>query len=498
MRHPTISSTFLLLTGLIPLCGSINDKTTEKNKKKPNILFFFTDDQAANALGCSGNPYINTPNIDLIAEKGVRFTNTYVMGGHIRAICAPSRAMLMSGRFLFNVYEKLDGVVTMPMHFGTHGYKTFGTGKWHYTANSFEASFQKGKNVFLGGMSDHFNVPCRNLEDDGKLSETVIKGFSTDIFAEAAINFIKEYANDSRKNPFFCYIAFTAPHDPYSPHPGYIGMYPEQSLPLPGNFLSFEPFQFYEQQFQRDQFISPWPRTPEITRAILSDYYRLISHIDNKVGEMVRTLKEYDLYDNTIIIYASDNGMAIGNHGTFGKQALYEHSSKVPFIISGKGIPEGKVSDALVYLLDIFPTLTELCNLPEPELIDGESLVPVIKGKSEEVRPSLLTAFMHTARAVRTKEWKLIRYPERDYTELFNLKKDPLELNNLAGKVEYKAKQEELTDLMREWQNIANDTASLTAKTILPLEYDYKKLNQLRKPDRHQPRYTLKKYFEIE
>ena len=157
-----------------------------QGNSKPNVLFLFADDQRADALGCSGNPYIRTPNIDKLAERGVRFSNSYVMGGHHGAICAPSRAMLMSGKSLFNVYDRLTGVETMPQHFSKNGYVTFGTGKWHNEKEAFEAAFQYAKNVFLGGMSDHFKVPARNLGKDGKLGEPEYLSFSTDLFAGAA------------------------------------------------------------------------------------------------------------------------------------------------------------------------------------------------------------------------------------------------------------------------------------------------------------------------
>ncbi len=208
---------FLLAAWLI--ITSCNQKPVKegshpKEVKKPNVLFIIADDQRADALGCSGNIYIKTPNIDKLAQNGIRFNNCYVMGGHHGAICAPSRAMIMSGKSLFHVYDVLDGVKTMPMHFAEHGYETFGTGKWHNGKASFEASFQKGENVFLGGMSDHFKVPVRNLDENGKLSEPEFKGYSTDLFTEAAIDFISNYANGNRENPFFCYVSYTSPLDP--------------------------------------------------------------------------------------------------------------------------------------------------------------------------------------------------------------------------------------------------------------------------------------------
>ena len=475
-----------LIVGLLSFVGLAS------HAQKPNILILFADDQRADALGCSGNTYIKTPNLDRLAGNGVRFTNNYVMGGHHGAISAPSRAMLMTGKSLYHVYDVLDGLITMPMFLATHGYETFGTGKWHNGAKSFEASFQKGENVFLGGMCDHYNVPCRSLGTDGKLTEPVRMGFSTDLFTDAAIEYLDSYATGKREKPFFCYVAFTAPHDPRSPREDYIGMYPPESIPLPGNFKKFHPFVFDDMQI-RDENLAPWPRTPEIIQASLADYYALISHLDNRVGDILETLKKDGLYDNTIILYAADNGLAIGSHGLLGKQDLYEHSMKVPLIISGPGIPKNRVSDALVYLYDIYPTLINLCGLPQPDGVDGKDITPVIMGKTAAVRSSLFTVYRNTVRAVRDNEWKLIRYPERHYTQLFNLKNDPLEINNLAQNVKYRKKVDELMELLSKWQKETGDTAVLTSKSKLPMEYDPTKFKQV--PDQWQPEYTLKKYF---
>jgi len=495
MKHSLCPLTALMLFGTFVSCNTDKGTTEEKkeNRSKPNVLFLFADDQRADALGCAGNTYIRTPNIDKLAENGVRFINNYVMGGHHGAICAPSRAMLMSGKNLFHVYDHLDGIHTMPMHFAENGYETFGTGKWHNSAKTFEASFQKGENVFLGGMADHYQVPCQNLGPDRKLSEPVKKGFSTDLFADAAIGYLNSYARGTREKPFFCYVAFTAPHDPRSPRKDYIGMYPDGSIPLPGNFKALHPFEFDDLNI-RDETLAPWPRTPEIIQESLSDYYALISHLDNRVGDIIETLKKEGLFENAIIVYAADNGLAIGSHGLLGKQDLYEHSMKVPLIISGPGIPKKEMRDALVYLYDIFPTLSNLCGLPTPDGIDGKNFVPVIMGKEKEVRSSLYTVYRNTVRAVRTDEWKLIRYPQRNYTQLFNLKQDPLEINNLADITEYKPKIDEMMALLKEWYTVTNDTATMNPKTILPLEYDYKKLRQI--PDKLQPEYILKKYFK--
>jgi arylsulfatase A-like enzyme len=461
--------------------------------KRPNILFLFADDQRADALGCSGNKYIRTPNIDQLANNGVRFSHSYVMGGHHGAICAPSRAMLMSGKSLFHVYDRLAGVQTMPAYFAKYGYETFGTGKWHNEKSAFEATFQKAKNVMLGGMSDHFNVPCNDMGPDGKLVPADKKGFSTDLFAGAAKEFLVDYSKGKRENPFFCYVAFTAPHDPRSPRTDYIGMYPDESIPVPGNFKKLHPFAF-DDLVVRDENLAPWPRTPEIIQSSLADYYALISHLDAEIGDLIKTLKDKGLFENTILVYAADNGLAIGSHGLLGKQSLYDDCMNVPLIISGPGVPKNQVTEALVYLFDLFPTLSDLCHLPAPAGIDGKNLAPVIRGEAKGVRNSLYTSYKNTVRAVRTDEWKLIRYPRRNYTQLFNLRNDPLEINNLAAAPECKVKVDEMMGLLLEGYKATNDTANMNPGSFLPMEYDYSRLKQ--KPDQWQPEYTLKKYFK--
>ncbi|GIZ09719.1 sulfatase-like hydrolase/transferase [Flavobacterium sp. UMI-01] len=491
-KYLLLSLNVIMISGL--LVSNVSAQSSKKSKdKKYNILFLFADDQRADALGCAGNSYIKTPNIDQIAKNGVQFENAYVMGGNHGAICAASRAMLMSGKSLFHVYDKLKGVRTMPMHFAENGYETFGTGKWHNEMESFEKSFQKGENVFTGGMADHYATPMRSLGKDGKLSEPTKNGYSTDLFADAAIHYLTDYAKSKKVNPFFCYVAFTAPHDPRSPRQDYIGMYPDETIPLPGNFKALHPFQF-DNMNVRDETLGAWPRTPEMIQASLADYYALISHLDNRIGDIIETLKKQGLYENTIIVYAADNGLAIGSHGLLGKQDLYEHSMKVPMLISGPGIPKNEKKDAMVYLFDLFPTLSNLANIPAPTAVDGENLAPIIKGKATKTRESLYTAYRTTVRAVRTADWKIITYPERNYTQLFDLKNDPLEIHNLATDAIYKTKVEEMMRLLDQWRVATHDEVNMNPKKILPLEYDYKKLKQI--PDDKQPAYILEKYFK--
>ena len=482
---------FLLITSKYSII-SCNRISNSNKISQPNILLIFTDDQRADALGIAPNPHIKTPNIDNLAKSGIVFQNSYVMGGHHGAICAPSRAMLLSGKSLFHVYDRLDGIETLPNYLNDRGYQTFATGKWHNGTPSFEANFEEGSNIMLGGMSDHFNVPVKNLDINRKLNNLNISGFSTDLFVDSALNYLDKYNKSEKYRPFFCYIALTAPHDPRSPAPNYSNIYKDDLIPVPSNFKPVHPFKF-DNMNERDETLAPWPRTEKIIQSSIAEYYSLIQHIDDRVGDIIKRLKEYDLFDNTLIIYASDNGLALGSHGLLGKQNLYEHSTKVPLIISGPGIPKGQTSMALVYLFDLFPTVTEYLKLQRPNNIDGLSLMNIIQNKQKGVRNSLYTAYRNSVRAVRDKDWKLIYYPKINYTQLYNLNNDPHELNNLAKNSENQIKVDKMMKLLSYHRHATNDTINLKPLKIQSKEYDYKKLVQTL--DQWQPKYIIDKYF---
>jgi arylsulfatase A-like enzyme len=171
-------------------------------------------------------------------------------------------------------------------------------------------------------------------------------------------------------------------------------------------------------------------------------------------------LKELDMYDSTIFIYSADHGLAIGSHGLFGKQNLYEAGMKPPLIFAGPGIPKGE-TEALVYLLDIFPTVCDLVGTEAPSGIDGKSLKPVIEGKSSGVRDTLFLAYRDVQRAVRDSRYKLIRYPQVNVTQLFDLQSDPDEMTNLANKPVHAERIKSLTAEMQRWQKSLGDTTPL-------------------------------------
>ena len=186
-----------------------------------------------------------------------------------------------------------------------------------------------------------------------------------------------------------------------------------------------------------------------VVREHLTDYYGVITYLDMQIGRILEALKDQGAYDNTIIVFSSDHGLALGSHGLFGKQNIYEDGMKVPLIFAGPGIPRGR-SDAFAYLFDVFPTLSELAGVPVSAKIDGKSLTPVIRGQSEGVRDTVFLAYRDFQCAIRQGDWKLIRYPQINRSQLFNLKDDPAETKDLAGDPASAGKLKELTALLED------------------------------------------------
>jgi arylsulfatase A-like enzyme len=341
-------------------------------------------------------------------------------------------------------------------------------------------------------MSDHTSVPVRDLLPGATYSEPTRKGFSSTVFADAAIAFLTSYAAGDRASPFFAYIAFTAPHDPRTPPEPYGAMYSPEDLPLPGDFMPLHPFN-NGWMSGRDEQLAPWPRTPEVIRSQLAEYYGLISHLDQQIGRIIRCLKDVKLMENTLIVFASDNGLSLGSHGLLGKQNLYEHSTRVPLLFCGPGVPMGQKREALVYLHDVCPTLLEMAGVPPPPGVDGRSLGGLIADGAASVRSSLYTSYDHYQRAVRDDHWKLIRYPRLHYTQLFDLARDPLELLNVADRPDQRQTVERMMGLLLRWQAASGDTLSLSSSIRDSMTFDARSFE--RSPDRHQPESVIKKYF---
>ncbi len=460
---------------------------------RPNILFLLADDQRADTIAAHGNPHIRTPNLDRLAASGFSFRANYCFGGNSGAVCMPSRAMLMSGKTWFHVDNSLTNAVLMPEVLARSGYVTFATGKWHNGPASWLRAFQRGSRVFLGGMSDHTRVPVRDLGPDGKLTEPRPgERFSSEMFADAAIEFLRSH--DGTK-PFFAYVAFTAPHDPRMPPERYRQMYYRDRPPLPGNFLPQHPFDNGMMRGGRDENLAPWPRTEAVVRDQLAEYYGLITHLDEQVGRILEALRESGHSDDTLIIYAADQGLAVGSHGLLGKQSVYEHSMRCPLILAGPGIPAGRSTDAFSYLLDVFPTVCDVLGIEPPGDLDGASLRPIWEGVKSRIRDSVFLPFLEIQRAVRDDRWKLIAYPKIGHLQLFDLESDPLERINVIDRAENAGHVDRLRALMKEWQRKAGDRVELPAENRQPAAIDLS--GQKRDPDPWQPDWIVNKYFRM-
>lgn len=424
-----------------------------------------TDDQTFRTLGAWGNSEISTPNMDNIVGRGMSFKETHVMGGFNGAISQPSRAMLLTGRGLMDVHR--NGAIipedekTFPEFFRENGYITFGTGKWHSDKASFNRSFTTGENIFFGGMHPYSDEKrekghrCPFLYQydpsgeykNGKWVDAADSTFSSKLYADAAINFI-EKSKDSDK-PFMMYVAFTSPHDPRNVLPDYGYKYTGQEISLPENFVNMHPFDNGD-LFERDEKLLPHPRVPEQVLDERAGYYSMVNEVDVQIGRILSALEESGKADNTIIVFAADNGLCVGEHGLLGKQNLYEASVKVPLVICGPGITQNSSTDALCYLYDVYPTLCDLVGFEIPASVKGISLAKTIENPSVRKREDILLAYMNLQRAIKKDNFKLILYNvngER-HPQLFDLNADPMEIRNIYYDPQYAKKRDELTKLL--------------------------------------------------
>jgi arylsulfatase A-like enzyme len=471
-RSKTCNLQFAIVLGLVL---ALNGASVSGAAERPNVLFVFSDDQRADTIAALGNAHIRTPHLDRLTAEGTVMRRAYCMGALQGAVCVPSRAMLLSGRTLFRIKPDLQGQTTWPEQFAAAGYTTFITGKWHNQASSVVRAFQQGKAVFLGGMGDPYTLPVQDIGPEGKLTEKRLsKKHSIELFTDCAVEFIERQPLDK---PFLAYVALNLPHDPRIAPTEYHDRYNSAKPPLPANFLPEHPFQ-NGQMTGRDEELAPWPRAKDVVRQHLADYYSAIEFVDAQVGRVVDALKKSGRYEETIIVFASDHGLAIGSHGLFGKQNLYEHSMRAPLILAGPGIPRGKSSDALCYLLDVFPTLGELAGVPPPEGNEGQSLARVLKGAAPTHREAIFTAYMKVQRAITDGRWKLIVYPQINKTQLFDLDEDPHETKDLAGDAAQERTLRRLTAQLAQAQREFGDAQSLTTDKPLPESFDFSKVKR--------------------
>ena len=445
------------LLAIVPL-------TARAAETKLNVVFILADDMRPDALGCTDNPAVKTPNLDRLASRGtllMRATCGY-------PICHVSRAEILTGRCLTNVDTPghpltLDPQWTLwPEAMRRAGWHTAYCGKWHTPGTPQERGYAETSALFSSGgakgvpLAFPLSSTGRKVtgytgwtfkDNDGKYfpDDTVGLTPETDArIADGAIAVIRKHGAE----PFFLHVNFTAPHDPLLWPRGIEPRVDAASLTLPKNFRAEHPFD-HGNLTGRDEVIVPAPRTAEDVKRERAVYFTLVENVDTQAGRIIRALEEAGVMDRTLIIFSSDHGLALGSHGLMGKQNQYEHTIGVPLIIAGPAVRAGARATAQCYLRDLFPTVCEITGTAVPPSVQGRSLAAVLRGGSVENYPAIYGRYTDTQRMMRTADgWKLIWYPKIARQQLFHVSEDPDELRDLAqDRSEEKRLQQMMSDL---------------------------------------------------
>ena len=444
---------------------------TAKNNDKPNIIFIFSDDQSYETIGINGQQKVITPNLDKLTKEGTTFTHAYNMGAWGPAICVSSRAMLNTGSHLWHAKNEVKRChegkrKTWSQLLSDAGYTTYISGKWHVEVPASKV-FDYSKNIRKGMPQQTpkgYNRPVEG-EDPAKAWYPWDKkngGYWeggkhwSEVLADDGIAFIEQASKE--KEPFFMYLAFNAPHDPRQAPKEYVEKYPLKSVALPSNYAAKYPDMGKSGvPMIRDEKLAPFPRTPYAIKVNRQEYFASITYMDEQIGKIMQALKASGKADNTWIIFTSDHGLAVGHHGLVGKQNMYEHSVRAPFIIKGPNIKKGGKIDSPIYLQDAMATTLEIAGVNKPSYVAYKSVFPLLKDPTHSLYDVIYGAYMGTQRMLVKGDWKIIVYPVLKKTKLFHLKEDPMEEHDLAALPAYQNKKEELLAALELTMDKEND-----------------------------------------
>jgi len=421
------------------------EKNVARNIDRPNIVFILTDDQRHDAMGCAGNRLVRTPNLDLLAARGVRFENAFVT----LSICSPSRAAYLTGRYgsatgvtsvlgTINKNEK-----TIAHYLKEAGYRTGMVGKWHLGNSPAECGFDFA--TFFQSNGTYYN---RKVLKSGE--PATAHGYIEDFNAQEAINFIK----DDSSSPFMLWLCTQVPHMDHTfdwpARQETLATYDQSLMPVPQTWrddLQGKPAYLKESRSRKQALHYGYDKAENIRRHF-QRYYAAITEMDAALGRVLKAVDEMGLRDNTFFIFMGDNGWFMGEHGFTSKVLPYEESIRVPMIIAGPGIRQGTDS-RLVLNIDLAPTILELAQIPVPQNMHGKSLLPLLNSKKAKWKESFLYEAPTPALgsrpllALRTQRYKLIQtFDESElsqvvFEELYDLKQDTKETNNLVDIPDY-------------------------------------------------------------
>jgi arylsulfatase A-like enzyme len=451
--------------------------------RRPNILYVMTDDQTVQEMSCAGNRILQTPNLDRLAAGGVRFANCFVTN----SLCAPSRATALTGCYSHvngvrgnsearDAVEHINqSVPTYPKLLRQAGYRTGLVGKWHLSDDPTGFDYW----CILPGQGVYFDPEFIENGTRKRLS-----GYATDLTTDLALQFLR----NTGSQPFCLIYQHKAPHRPFQPAPRHARMFADVELPYPATFNDDYATRRLAKEAQDMRFdislagdykdlpkgLSPDDKKKWIFQRFVKDHYRAVYGVDENLGRVLDYLDTSGLAQDTLILYTSDNGFFLGDHGWYDKRFMYEPSLRVPLLVRYPRLgAAGRVDDRMVLNIDFAPTILDFAGVPAPESMQGVSLRPLIEGKAApEWRRSIYYTYYENSwnlqgvgreqmsdpsfqfftahrvgphRGVRTERHKLIHYySEGDYWELFDLQADPNELRNVYGDPSHAAIEAEL------------------------------------------------------
>ncbi len=443
-----------------------------KAARRPNVLFIVADD-LNNDLGCYGHPVVRSPHIDALARRGVVFERAYCQF----PLCQPSRVSFLSGRYpeTTKVWsldtptrQYLGDTILLPEHFRRQGYFTAHAGKIFHTGDHAEDARSWDEELREFGKSPPKEAVLESGTAAGPEGHTfewaVLRSKDEEtpdgLVAHKAVEWMEKAVRAGK--PFFVGAGFRRPHAPYAAPKKYFDQYVLERIPLPAT-----PADHAGRLLPAAINLDPphRPLLPEEVRRFRLAYWASVSFMDAQVGVLLEGLTRLGLWESTVVVFLSDNGYHLGDHGgLWHKNTLFEESARIPLIIYAPGMPgNGRRSQSLVELVDLYSTLAELCALPPPEGIEGVSLVPLLndpsrpwkkgaftvasRGEKREADPSPVA---YLGRSVRTERWRYNEWDEgRRGAELYDHRTDPGELRNLAGDPRHASLRERLHRLLR-------------------------------------------------
>ncbi len=460
---------WMLLAGCSCLIG-IGLETTFATAQQPNVLFMICDDLNCD-LGCYGHRQVQTPNLDQLAAAGARFTNAHCQF----SLCGPSRASFMTGlyptqngivRNAVRLRESFPNAVTMSQAFENVGYTAVRVGKiYHYNVpkdignDGHDDPDSWTITVNPRGRDKIFESTIFSLKP-GKFGATLSwkadQGADIEqtdgIAATEAIKFLDEFAET--KQPFFMAVGMYRPHTPYVAPKKYFDLYDRDEIQipeLPDGYLDTIPENAKKSVTRFKEQVN---LDPAIARQAIQAYYASISFADAQVGRILAALKRTGLDENTIVVFTSDHGYHMGEHGHYQKLTLFENGTRVPLIISAPGVNQaGLVTDAPVEMIDFYPTLADIANVKTPAYLQGVSLVPALNDANARPRPDALTRLgaNNDGWSLRTERFRYTEWgPDGKLgSELYDHNTDPEEMHNLADQEKTQAIQTELAERLK-------------------------------------------------